>query len=70
MQIGNSRYILKLMILGAVSFWSPDALWHAVRRCEFGQWWADTLVLTLVMPLTRTRPATAGKVFQRWSGLP
>jgi len=52
MQIGTSRYILRLMILGAVSFCLPDTLWHAVRRSDFGQWWADALVLTLVMPLT------------------
>lgn len=42
--------MLKLMALGAVGFWLPDAVWHAMRGYRFGR--LDILFLTLVMPIT------------------
>jgi hypothetical protein len=38
------------MALGAVSFWLPDTIWHAIRKSKFdGQ---DILAITVLMPLT------------------
>jgi hypothetical protein len=42
--------VLKFMMLGAASFWFPDALWHAIRGSEFSG--RDTIALTGLMPLT------------------
>jgi hypothetical protein len=38
------------MALGAVSFWLPDVLIHAVRGYKFGGW--DILLISVVLPLT------------------
>jgi hypothetical protein len=38
------------MILGAVSFWIPDAIWHAIIGSKFGG--RDAIALTGLMPLT------------------
>src|SRR5436853_7083834 len=45
-----SRHTLKMMILGTVSFWVPDAAWHAIRGREFDG--RDALALTGLLPLT------------------
>jgi len=43
-------YAIKLMILGAFSFWLPDALWHAIRGSRFNG--RDAIALTVLLPLT------------------
>jgi len=43
-------HILKLVAIGAVSFWLPDSLWHAIRGSNFNG--ADVLAITVLMPLT------------------
>jgi hypothetical protein len=45
----NLRFI-KLMLLGAASFWFPDTLWHAVRGGKFGG--LDVAIISSLMPLT------------------
>lgn len=47
-----SWHALKLMALGAVSFWTPDIVWHAIRGPEFGKF--DVLAMTILMPSTLT----------------
>jgi hypothetical protein len=44
------RDVLKLMAIGAVSFWFPDALWHGLRGIGFSG--RDTIALTGLLPLT------------------
>jgi hypothetical protein len=41
---------LKLMAVGAVSFWLPDILWQAIRAYKFSG--VDVLGITFLMPLT------------------
>jgi hypothetical protein len=41
---------LKLVAIGAASFWLPDSLWHAIRGSNFSG--ADVLAITVLMPLT------------------
>ena len=41
---------LKLVCLGGTSFWLPDALWHGLRRSDFGG--KDVLAITVLMPLS------------------
>jgi hypothetical protein len=43
-------HILKLMVIGAVSFCVPDMVWHAIRRSQFD--WRDVLGLTVVLPVS------------------
>jgi hypothetical protein len=43
-------HVLKLMAVGAVSFWLPDSLWHAIRGSNFNG--ADVLAITVLLPLT------------------
>ena len=43
-------YATKLMILGAFSFWLPDALLHAIRGSKFNG--RDAIALTILLPLT------------------
>jgi hypothetical protein len=38
------------MALGAVSFWLPDTLWHALRPFKFDSW--DLIGITVLMPLS------------------
>ena len=38
------------MILGASSFWLPDAVWHATRGSRFNG--RDAIALTVLLPLT------------------
>ena len=45
-----SRHTLKLMALGAVSFWLPDTLYQAIKGSKFD--WPDVRILTALMPLT------------------
>jgi len=47
-----SWHALKLMALGAVSFWTPDIIWHAIRGPEFGKF--DVLAMSVLMPSTLT----------------
>lgn len=47
---GRTRYAIKLMILGAFSFWLPDVLWHAIRGSKFNG--RDAIALTVALPLT------------------
>jgi hypothetical protein len=47
-----SWHALKLMALGAVSFWTPDIIWHAVRGPEFGRF--DVIAMTVLMPSALT----------------
>lgn len=42
--------LLKLMLLGAVSFWLPDTLLHALRRHGFAG--RDVMIVTAVSPVT------------------
>ena len=42
-------HAIKLMILGAFSFWLPDALWHAIRGSRFNG--RDAIALTVLLPL-------------------
>ena len=42
--------VLKLMALGAISFWLPDTLWHALRAFKFDS--LDEIGITLIMPLS------------------
>jgi hypothetical protein len=42
--------VLKLMALGAISFWLPDTLWHALRAFKFDS--LDVSIITLIMPLS------------------
>lgn len=46
----RTRYAIKLMILGAFSFWLPDALWHAIRGSRFNG--RDVVALTFLLPFT------------------
>jgi len=42
--------IVKLMVIGAVTFWAPDIVWHAIRGSQFsGQ---DVMGITLLLPLS------------------
>src|SRR6266852_4586832 len=43
-----SWHELKLMALGAVSFWTPDIIWHAIRGADFGMF--DVIAMTFLMP--------------------
>src|SRR5712675_2022245 len=45
-------HVLKLMAIGAVSFWTPDIIWHAMRGPNFGRF--DVLAMTVLMPSTLT----------------
>jgi hypothetical protein len=42
--------LIKLSLLGAVGFWLPDVLLHAVRGCNFNA--RDVRIVTAVAPLT------------------
>src|SRR5882672_2114336 len=42
--------IVKLMVIGAVTFWVPDIVWHAIRGSQFD--WRDVLGLTVVLPVS------------------
>ena len=42
--------VLKLMVLGAVSFWLPDTIWDALRGSNFDG--RDATSISLLMPLT------------------
>ena len=42
--------VLKLMLVGTISFWLPDTLLHAFRAYNFGS--LDVRIITAVMPLT------------------
>ena len=42
-------HVLKLVAIGAVSFWLPDSLWHAIRGSNFSG--ADALTITVLLPL-------------------
>jgi len=46
----RTRYAIKLMVLGAFSFWLPDAVWHAIRGSRFNG--RDAIALTALLPLT------------------
>jgi len=46
---GRTGYAIKLMILGALSFWLPDVLWHAMRGSKFHG--RDAIALTVLLPL-------------------
>ena len=46
-----SRHSLKMIALGALSFWLPDTLLHWIRGSGFGEH-GDVLILTVLMPLT------------------
>jgi hypothetical protein len=42
--------IVKLMVIGAVTFWVPDIAWHAIRGDQFnGQ---DVIGITVLLPLS------------------
>jgi hypothetical protein len=45
-----SSRMLKLVALGALSFWLPDTLWHAARGANFNG--VDVLAITFLLPLT------------------
>jgi hypothetical protein len=38
------------MVIGAVTFWVPDIVWHAIRGSQFD--WRDVLGLTVVLPVS------------------
>lgn len=42
--------VLKLMGLGAVSFWVPDILWHVIRGAQFGG--RDVISITVLLPIS------------------
>lgn len=42
--------VLRLMLTGAIGFWLPDAVLHALRRNEFNG--RDVGIVTVVAPLT------------------
>jgi len=50
MNTRNLWHVLKLMALGAVSFWLPDTLWHAIRAFKFDS--RDMIGITVLMPLS------------------
>jgi hypothetical protein len=45
----QARHATKLLILGAFTFWSPDAVWHAIRSSKFNG--RDAIALTILLPL-------------------
>lgn len=38
------------MLAGAVAFWLPDVVWHAIRQYKFGTW--DAIEMNILMPLS------------------
>jgi hypothetical protein len=49
MRIGiPSLHALKLMALGAISFGTPDIIWHAIRGPDSGR--SDVIAMTVLMP--------------------
>jgi hypothetical protein len=50
MSLRSTSRFFKLMALGAVGFWLPDTLLHAIRGYKFGRW--DVLLISIAMPLT------------------
>lgn len=46
----NLWNVLKLMAIGAVSFWLPDTVCQAIRGRNFNRW--DVGAITVLMPLT------------------
>jgi hypothetical protein len=50
MSLRTPSRVFRLMAIGAVGFWLPDTLLHAVRNYKFGG--VDVLVISIVMPLT------------------
>jgi hypothetical protein len=59
-----SWHTLKMMAFGAISFWLPDTIWHAIRRYKFSS--PDVIAITILLPLTllgmylfiKSRPAS------------
>ncbi|SRR6266851_1149067 len=41
---------VKLMAFGAVSFWLPDTIWHAIRGYRFNS--TDVIAISILLPLT------------------
>ena len=60
---GRTRRVVKLMILGAVGFWLPDTIWHAVKGMNFNG--ADVRAITLTMPLTLLGTYVLARGWQR-----
>jgi hypothetical protein len=46
----NWSRLVKLMLLGAVGFWLPDVILHALRNYDFNG--RDVRIVTIVSPLT------------------
>src|SRR5690348_6396283 len=44
-----ARFWLKLAIIGAICFWSPDVVVHSVARHSFSR--VHVLVLTILLPV-------------------
>ena len=60
---GITWRVVKLMLLGAVGFWLPDTVWHAVKGMNFGG--ADVRAITLTMPLTLLGTYVLARRWQR-----
>jgi hypothetical protein len=58
-----TRHLLKLMALGAVSFWLPDILWHVIRGSQFEG--RDVIAITVLMPLSLSGTYTLVKRLPR-----